>query len=143
LPCSTLDGQRSLSHTAVLRLTGPYDPSELRGIPSKHIAFVQQLRLYYETGTHIFVHASFDPDFPLDKQDRCVLLWRGLDHVPVPHRSSKIAVVGHTPQPNHRILDLGHLKCLDTGCGEGGLLTALDVGSGQVWLVDERGQIHG
>ena len=32
--------------------------------------------------------------------------------------SGKIAVVGHTPQPE--ILNLGHLICLDTGCAYGG-----------------------
>ena len=35
-------------------------------------------------------------------------------HMPGPHVSGKIAVVGHTPQPE--ILNLGHLICLDTGC---------------------------
>lgn len=100
---------------------------------------MKQLRLYYETETHLFVHANYDPDLPLDEQDRRVLLWRGLDHVPGPHSSGKRALVGHTPQLSRRILDLGYLKCLDTGCGEGGLLTALDVDNEQVWQVDERG----
>ena len=48
-------------------------------------------------------------------------------------------VVGHTPQIDGRVLNLGHLVCIDTGCGLGGLLTAFDVGTGQVWQVDELG----
>jgi serine/threonine protein phosphatase 1 len=60
--------------------------------------------------------------------------------VPTPHCSGKIAVVGHTPQVSGEILDLGHLVCLDTGCGVGGWLTALDVESGAVWRVDEAGR---
>ena len=48
-------------------------------------------------------------------------------------------VVGHTPQIDGSVLNLGHLVCIDTGCGFGGLLTAFDVGSGQVWQVDESG----
>ncbi len=39
------------------------------------------------------------------------------------------------------ILDLGYLKCIDTGCGFGGLLTALDVASGRTWQADEAGRV--
>jgi serine/threonine protein phosphatase 1 len=48
--------------------------------------------------------------------------------------------MGHTPQPD--VLDLGHLICLDTGCCHDGLLTAMDVVSGEVWQVDERGRLR-
>jgi len=51
--------------------------------------------------------------------------------------------VGHTPQIDGRVLNLGHLVCIDTGCGFGGLLTAFDVGTGQVWQVDEEGRPAG
>jgi predicted MPP superfamily phosphohydrolase len=54
--------------------------------------------------------------------------------------SGKIAIVGHTPQ--HEILDLGYLKCLDTNCCYGGLLTALDVDTNQLWQVDEKGEVR-
>lgn len=118
-----------------------FDPPQLSAIPEEYIIFLRRLRLFHETESHFFVHAAYDPNLPLDKQDRRVLLWGGLDHVPGPHRSGKIAIVGHTPQPNHRILDLGYLKCLDTGCSERGLLTALNVGSGEVWQVDEKGNV--
>jgi serine/threonine protein phosphatase 1 len=62
------------------------------------------------------------------------------DFVPGPHCSGKIAIVGHTPQVSGEILDLGYLKCIDTGCVNGGWLTGLDVESGQVWRVDEGGR---
>ena len=39
-----------------------------------------------------------------------------------------------------QILDLPHLKCIDTGCGYSGLLTALEIASGRIWQVDERGR---
>jgi hypothetical protein len=50
---------------------------------------------------------------------------------PGPHHSGRIAVVGHTPQK--KILHLGHLICLDTGCAYGGRLAAMEMGSGAVW----------
>jgi serine/threonine protein phosphatase 1 len=33
----------------------------------------------------------------------------------------------------------GFFKCIDTFCHGGGWLTALDVGTGQVWQVDAKG----
>ena len=71
------------------------------------------------------------------------LYWCSLrDYIPpTPHCSGKVAIVGHTPQSE--VLDLGHLKCLDTGCCYGGWLTALDVDSGHVWQVNERGELRG
>ncbi len=50
-------------------------------------------------------------------------------------------IVGHTPQTDGIILELGYLKCIDTGCGFGGLLTALDVASGRTWQADEAGRV--
>lgn len=113
--------------------------SRLDLIPDAHIRFLQQCVPYFETDTHFFIHANYRPDLRLEEMDEHTLRWLSLrDFVPSPHSSGKIAVVGHTPQPD--ILDLGHLICLDTGCCNGGWLTALDVKSRQHWQVDERGQ---
>ena len=112
---------------------------DLRLVPPDHFDFLKGLPLFHETPTHFFVHANYDPQRPLAQQESAILLWKQLNEIPAPHVSGKIAVVGHTPQKNQQILDLPHLKCIDTGCGYGGLLTALDVGNGQVWQVDEFG----
>jgi serine/threonine protein phosphatase 1 len=119
------------------------DSGQLDLVPAQHREFLRSCRLYCETPTHFFVHANYSPLPPLSDQDERVLLWLSLgDYVPRPHCSGKIAVVGHTPQQSGEILDLGHLVCLDTGCGVGGWLTALDVESGEVWQVDERGTMR-
>lgn len=110
-------------------------------VPEEHVAFLRSCRLYFETERHFFVHASYRPQLPLDQQDKVALLWLSLlDYIPGPHCSGKIAVVGHTPQK--AILNVGHLIDIDTGCCFGGLLTALDVESGQVWQVDEAGRLQ-
>ena len=113
---------------------------DLRLVPPEHLCFLERLRPYYESETHFFIHANYDPNRPLNQQESATALWKHLDEIPSPHASGKIAVVGHTPQKSGRILDLPHVKCIDTGCGHGGLLTALDVGSGQIWQVDEFGR---
>lgn len=108
-------------------------------IPDAHIRFLQQCVPFFETDTHFFVHANYRPDLRLEDMDEHPLRWLSLRYiVPSPHCSGKVAVLGHTPQPD--ILDLGHLICLDTGCCNGGWLTALDVNSGECWQVDERGE---
>jgi serine/threonine protein phosphatase 1 len=119
-----------------------YGPAEdLSLVPREHFRFLGGLQRYWETDTHFFIHANYAPNWPLDQHDSRTAFWLELNNLPGPHYSGKIAIVGHTPQKNGKILDLGYLKCIDTGCGFGGLLTAFDVGSGQSWQVDERGQI--
>jgi serine/threonine protein phosphatase 1 len=107
------------------------DPNE---IPRSHLAFLKQARPYYESENHFFLHATYDAVLPLAEQSSTTLLWKKFDPAhAAPHISGKIAVVGHTPQKFGEILDLGFLKCIDTGCGYGGPLTALDVSSGKLY----------
>ena len=108
-------------------------------IPRHHFAFLESCRTSFETAQHLFLHANYQPDVPLDQQDLHTLRWLSLrDYVPPSrHCSGKTVIVGHTPQPE--ILDLGYLKCIDTNCCKGDWLSALEVESGQVWQVDERG----
>src|ERR1700746_1629202 len=104
------------------------DPRSL--IPQEHVNLLKRCRNYYETVRHFFVHGYYDPDRPLHEQYWQGLRWLSLPSVPVPHCSGKIAIVGHTPQKNGDILDLGYLKCIDTFCHGGGWLTALEVNTG-------------
>ena len=105
------------------------DSGQISLIPDEHFEFLNSCLPWFETDTHFFTHGNYDPDLPLDQQRDRTLRWLSLrDSVPSPHCSGKIAVVGHTPQPE--VLNLGHLICLDTGCAYGGKLTAMDVVSG-------------
>jgi calcineurin-like phosphoesterase family protein len=116
--------------------------SRLDLIPAAHFRFLETCLSYFEAETHFFVHANYKPDLPLDRQDDHTLRWLSLrDFVPGPHCSGKVAVLGHTPQPD--VLDLGHLVCIDTKCYDGGWLTALDVQTRQTWQVNERGDHRG
>lgn len=110
-------------------------------VPSSHFRFLERCFSYFETDTHIFAHANYRPDLPLNNQDDHTLRWLSLrDYVPGQHYSGKTAVLGHTPQTE--VIDLGHLICLDTGCCNGGWLTAMDVYSGQKWHVSEKGTVR-
>ena len=109
-------------------------------IPDEHCGFLGGCLPFHDTPTHILVHANYDPELPMAEQSVGMLLWQSLrDMPPGPHVSRKTAIVGHTSQKGGEILDLGHVKCINTYCYGGGWLTALDVKTGEVWQVDREG----
>ena len=112
-------------------------------IPAAHIDFLQGCRDYYETDTHLFVHANYDFQVPLAEQTEYHLYWAHLGYVPPPpHVSGKIVVMGHTPQRKGNVLNAGHMLCIDTYCFGSGCLTALDVATGQIWQANKLGQLR-
>jgi serine/threonine protein phosphatase 1 len=109
-------------------------------IPERHRKFLADCRPYHETATHLFVHAGFLPELPMNRQPGQALRWRVTDATSAaPHSSGKVAVVGHTAQRSGEMLDLGFLVCIDTNCHRGGWLTALETSTGQVWQADRAG----
>jgi serine/threonine protein phosphatase 1 len=120
-----------------------YECAHPREIPVKHIEFLEACVTYHETERHLFVHASYDPELPLDCQPPQLLRWASIRfNPPGPHRSGKIAIVGHTVQRDRRIIDLGHLICIDTGLYSGGWRTAMDVETKMVWQADADGRLN-
>ena len=125
---------------ATLKSYGP--DLDLSRIPAEHFAFLESCPDFHETPTHIFVHANYDPDLPMAAQPVGMLRWESLrDMTPGPHGSGKTVIVGHSSQKKGKILDLGHLVCIDTFCFGGGWLTALDVGTGDTWQADREGRL--
>jgi len=124
---------------ATLESYGTLRPED---IPSAHIEFLRNCRLFYESDRHFFLHGNYIAELSLGIQPRKTLLWESLKvRLPGPHCSGKTAIVGHTSQKNGEILDLGYLKCIDTCCYGQGFLTALDVASGQIWQADKFGEM--
>jgi serine/threonine protein phosphatase 1 len=117
--------------------------ADLTRIPAEHAAFIERCRAYYETATHIFVHANYDPVLPMNEQPFELLRWESLrDVIPDAHCSGKIVIAGHSSQKTGEILELGYLICIDTYCYGGGWLTALDVQTGEAWQTDLQGELR-
>ncbi|MFM7319023.1 MAG: metallophosphoesterase family protein [Isosphaeraceae bacterium] len=115
----------------------------IRDIPPEHMDFLASCDLCLESDTHIFMHACYEPRLPLEKQTIEALLWTSLrGFIPEPHCSGKKAIVGHTSQKNGKILDAGHIVCIDTFACGGKWLTAMDVKTGEVWQADFFGNIR-
>jgi hypothetical protein len=120
-----------------------YGPGQVLGlIPEAHYEFLEGCLDLHEIQTHIFVHANYFPDIPMAEQDGSTLRWESLrETTPGPHESGKTVIMGHTSQKGGEVLDLGHLKCIDTYCHGGGWLTALEVGTEGVWQADREGGV--
>jgi serine/threonine protein phosphatase 1 len=111
-----------------------YGPAAtLADVPAEHWDFLDDCLVdYYETDTHIFVHANLYPDVPLDEQPESMLFWEFLTG-PVGHESGKTVVCGHSSQKSGEVLDLGDTICIDTFAHGGGWLTCLDVDGLSYW----------
>jgi serine/threonine protein phosphatase 1 len=111
-----------------------------QNIPEHHVTFLAHCVRFYETDQHFFVHANYAPGLILPQQPDELLFWEHIQEVPPPpHLSGKIAIVGHTPQLNGEIRNLGHVQIIDTFCYGDGWLTALDVTTNQVWQANNFG----
>ncbi len=112
-------------------------------IPQHHLTFLNHCLKFYETESHIFLHANYVPDLPLQQQPDRIIFWEHIkETVPAPHQSGKTVVVGHTPQVEGNVRNLGHLQIIDTFCYGDGWLTALDVDSGKIWQTNNTGDFR-
>ena len=118
-------------------------PSEIARDYPKHLDFIRNSLLFFESPPYFFVHSNYRADLPLSEQSREDLLWSSLKKsLPGPHVSGQKAVVGHTAQKDGEVLDLGHLVCIDTYCYGDGWLTALEVQTGRLWQADKAGRLR-
>lgn len=117
----------------------PGQAAVLDAVPDTHWEFLEGTHRYFETETHIFVHAGLDPDLDLVEQPDEMVFWEKF-HNPQPHQSGKMMVCGHTPQASLLPRDLGFAVCIDTWAYRDGWLTCLDPQSGQIWQANQAGQ---
>src|SRR5258708_17898993 len=108
-------GEAALRSYAILDGAG-----SLADVPDEHWEFLDRFcRDYYETSTHIFVHAGAYADLPMEEQSSLILRWETFNDPPA-HESGKIVVCGHTPQREGRPRESRHAICMDTKAHERG-----------------------
>lgn len=94
-------------------------------IPESHIEFLNNLKTYYETKTHIFVHAGLRNNIPLKEQSKEDLIWIRDGFIYSKYNHGKTVVFGHTPQSKPLLTELK--IGIDTGAVFGGDLTCLEI----------------
>lgn len=104
--------------------------SKLR-IPKAHLDFLENLRLYYETDDHIFVHAGLRPGICPEEQNPRDLVWIREEFLFSSYDWGKTVVFGHTPRQD--VLFSGNRIGLDTGAVYGRYLSCCDVAKRQCW----------
>lgn len=116
---------------------------ELSMVSQQHREFFRQCLPFFETESHIFVHANYEAELPMTEQPEAALYWDHLsDRVPNPHVSGKHVYLGHTPQPRGEIGWYGHFTCLDTCCFGGYWLSAVEVNTLETWQISRYGHLR-
>ena len=106
----------------------------------EHIDFLQQLQHYYETDTHIFVHAGVHPTTPIAETDLHTLVWIR-EEFHQGYNGEKTVIFGHTPvkylhKKEEVYFGRNKIIGIDGGCAYGGRLNCLEVGNLNVMYVD-------
>ncbi len=110
----------------------------LMEVPIAHVDFMLTWVNYHETANHFFAHGNYLPNKKLPKQPWEEMRWRSLKQLlPGPHTSGKVAVLGHTANKQGKVVNHGHLVCIDTYCHGGEWLTALEPETGRIWQAQD------
>ncbi len=99
------------------------------------LPFIDSLELYYETETHIFVHAGVSFSLDLVETPLNVLLW---SRDAMPHISGKEVLSGHSIHREVTFYD--GVTAIDTGAFKHGLLSAYDVVNKKIYSAFVTGQ---
>jgi serine/threonine protein phosphatase 1 len=119
--------------------SGRAESGTLKDVPEEHWHFLERCADWFESTTHLFVHAGALPDRPLAEQPEHMLHWEKII-APQPHQSGKILVCGHTAQRSGKPRNWGHTICIDTYVYGDGWLTCLDTDTGQIWQANQQGE---
>src|ERR1700676_2156747 len=109
------------------------DEDELRALvrelaaamPPQHLEFLTRLRLTFECGDFLFVHAGVRPGIPLSQQREADLLWIRKEFLQSQKKFGKYIVHGHTPVRSAEVL--ANRANIDTGAYATGNLTLLSI----------------
>ncbi|NOZ75694.1 MAG: serine/threonine protein phosphatase [FCB group bacterium] len=141
--------ETGLAHAEHRRQGGQATLDSYRGgIPENHRQFLQAAQPYHvDENNQLFVHAGFEPDVSLEKQDVDRFYWDRSLYMAAAHQKEKFHIpeftrvfIGHTPtlkvQPDATPVIWGNLINLDQGAGWEGRLTVMDVNSLEYWQSD-------
>jgi serine/threonine protein phosphatase 1 len=93
-------------------------------LPRDHVEWMRSLRLSYDDGRRLFVHAGVNPEWPLDAQTEHDLLWIREPFLTDGRDYGRLIVHGHTPLETDKPDLRPNRLNLDTAAVFGGPLTA-------------------
>lgn len=122
---------RKMGVDATLKSYGVHTGFTLQSLdflPRPHLAFLKSLRLYWEIGQYLFVHAGLETDRPLAEQDATSICESRENFLAGASVLNKKVIFGH----NEFELPLvtAAMIGIDTGAVHGNLLTAVELPGG-------------
>jgi serine/threonine protein phosphatase 1 len=114
----------------------------LDDIPDDHWDLLESSSKYWEGPNDICVHANLKPGVELHEQRSSWLRWRKLTGDELPHHSGKRVVCGHSGVGFGAPTFRNGWVCLDTNAYCGGILTALELGSGEILQARQSGEFR-
>lgn len=113
-------------------------PGVPESVPPAHAAFYAQglgwTLPFYITDDYLFTHAGWNLSLPLHRQSAEAMRWGGLKGQDAPLWTQTV-VRGHVPFPKVMFARRKGYIGVDTGCGTGGVLSAVALPTEQVWTV--------
>jgi serine/threonine protein phosphatase 1 len=104
----------------------PDERNRAAQVPQEHLDFFRSLLPYYDTETHLFVHAGVRPGIPMEIQDPHDLIWIRHEFFMSDHGLKKTVVFGHTSFRKEPFVGEKMIG-IDTGAAYGGMLTCLEL----------------
>lgn len=104
----------------------------LNNVPDSHLELLDTAANYWEGSRHICVHANLEPGVELDEQRASWLRWKKLSGREFPHFSGKLVICGHSGASYSAPLVRDGWVCLDTMAYGGGILSALELETGEI-----------
>ena len=115
-----------------------YD-GNFRNIPDQHLDLIESAVRYWEGPNEICVHANLEPGVALNRQRSRWLRWSKLTGREFPHPSGKRVICGHSAVGVVAPSVKNGWICLDTMAFDGGMLSALDLLTGEIIQARQNG----
>lgn len=105
-------------------------------MPKPHQEFLKNLKLYYEVGGYLFVHAGIKPGVKLERQDKHDFTFRREPFMSYEKPHPWRVVHGHTPSKDKQVDIRPNRINIDTGLYMGGALSCIALQGEDVRLIE-------
>lgn len=127
-----------------------------KNVPESHIKMIETSKIYHiDNNKNLYCHGGFNPKVPIEQQTPDFILWdrtlckyahdRWIQKNPVNIEPYKKIFVGHTTTlffHSSRPLIMGNVVMLDTGGGDIGKLTIMNVDTLEWWQSDKKTKLN-
>ena len=111
-------------------------------IPDKHFELLDTAVEFWEGESAICVHANLEPGVALEEQRPSWLRWHKLTGREFPHSSGKRIVCGHSGVSRSAPSVRDGWVCLDTLVHNGGYLSAVELGTEELFQAKQSGEFR-